>query len=161
MLLLLIWPSAHDLCPNNEVMMFQPWTGTSTDVGSVAIVNLLLVSPTPPVSTVLWIFFPPPGTQSYRPPICYRSTPLHFCILHPLLPPHLSGVRSVRPPGRCPHPMDSTAHPCAYIHCRSRPVSQVPHVPWSPAPRAFGCLVSHKFSPPFPPLACAQVSVRP
>ena len=36
LLLLLNWPSVHEVCPNHNVVMLQPRTGTSMDVGSVS-----------------------------------------------------------------------------------------------------------------------------
>ena len=36
LLLLLTWPPVREVCPNHEVVIFQPWTGTSPDLGSTA-----------------------------------------------------------------------------------------------------------------------------
>ena len=68
MLLVLNRPPVCEVCPNNEVVMFKPRTGTSPDLGSITITNLLLVYPAPPVSTVLWIFLPPLGLTTTIPP---------------------------------------------------------------------------------------------
>ena len=68
MLLLLNSPPVCEVCPNNEVVMFKPRTGTSPDLGSITITNLLLVYPAPPVSTVLWIFLPSLGLTTTIPP---------------------------------------------------------------------------------------------
>ena len=35
LLLLFAWPPVHEVCPNYEVAMFQPWTGTSLDLVSI------------------------------------------------------------------------------------------------------------------------------
>ena len=36
LLLLFPWPLVCEVCPNYEAVMFQPWTWTPTDLGSVA-----------------------------------------------------------------------------------------------------------------------------
>ena len=35
LLMLLYWPLVCEVCPNYELVMFQPWTGISLDLGSV------------------------------------------------------------------------------------------------------------------------------
>ena len=51
MLLLFHWPPVCEVCPNDEVVMFQPWIGTPLDQGSVAncYVAIILI-PVPPFS---------------------------------------------------------------------------------------------------------------
>ena len=49
------------------------------------LLKLLLVLPTPPVSTLLWIFVPISRTHFNHSPICHSSAPIHFSLLHPLL----------------------------------------------------------------------------
>ena len=48
-LLLFSWPPVREVCPNYEVVMLQPRTGTPADLGSVAdcYVAILLI-PAPP-----------------------------------------------------------------------------------------------------------------
>ena len=47
--LLLSWPPVRELCPNHEVVVFQPQTGTSPDLGSITYCYIaVLLSPTPP-----------------------------------------------------------------------------------------------------------------
>ena len=49
MLLLFSWSPVHELCPNYEVVMLQPWTGNPADLGSFANYYVAMVlSPTPP-----------------------------------------------------------------------------------------------------------------
>ena len=74
------------MCPNLDVVMFQPHTGTSPDLGSVVAVNLITSLPHPTCFNRVLDLLPSPGTHSYAPPICRHSTPLHLSLLHPILP---------------------------------------------------------------------------
>ena len=48
LMLLFSWPPVHEVCPNYEVVMFQPQTGTPLDLGSVANFYVaMLLSPVP------------------------------------------------------------------------------------------------------------------
>ena len=51
MLFFFFWPPVLEVCPNYEVVVYQPWTGTPLDLGSVAncYVAIILI-PDPPFS---------------------------------------------------------------------------------------------------------------
>ena len=112
LLLLLTLPPVREVCPNHELVMFQPWTENSLYVGSFDILTLFIVSPSPPDSTIFWIFVFLPQAYSCLPPsvtIQRRST----LYLSPASPPELARARRVHPPGCCPHPLASIARPCS------------------------------------------------
>ena len=49
LLLLFSWPPVRDMCPNYEVVMFEPWKGTPPYLGSVNNFYVaMLLSPAPP-----------------------------------------------------------------------------------------------------------------
>ena len=77
LLLLLSWPLVREVCPNYEVLMFQPCTGTSLDLYSVAnrYVAILLI-PTPPFLSAARC--PPEGET--------RSCPFSLSLSNRLLP---------------------------------------------------------------------------
>ena len=54
--LLCLRPQVLEVCPYNEVVVFQPQSGISTDLGFVANYTFYSNPPTTPVSTDLWIF---------------------------------------------------------------------------------------------------------
>ena len=86
LLLLLTLPPVREVCPNHELVMFQPWTENSLYVGSFDILTLFIVSPSPPDSTIFWIFVFLPQAYSCLPPsvtIQRRST----LYLSPASPP--------------------------------------------------------------------------
>ena len=51
LLLFCIWPPFRVVCPNHEVVVFQPWAGTAPYLGSVANYTSCSNPPAPPVST--------------------------------------------------------------------------------------------------------------
>ena len=71
MLLFFYWPLVRGVCPNDEVLIFNPRTGTPLDLGSVTIILNLLV-PSLPVDR-----FPPRGATH----ACYVTLYLfHNCV---------------------------------------------------------------------------------
>ena len=69
LLLFLNYPPVREVCPNHEVFMLQPRTGTYADLGSVAIVNLITSLPRPTCfNRVLYICLPPPDLTTTVPP---------------------------------------------------------------------------------------------
>ena len=76
-MLLFYWSSFYDVCPNYEVVMFQPWTGTPPDLGFVANCFVaMLIIPTLPF---------PPATQ-YPPRKDTRYCPFPISISDHLVP---------------------------------------------------------------------------
>ena len=47
LLLLITWSPVCEVRLNNEVVMFQPWTGNSLDLVSVGIINLFSIHSDP------------------------------------------------------------------------------------------------------------------
>ena len=95
------------VCPNLEVVVFQPQTGTTLYLSYVAIFTTILDYSRPTYfNYVLDISFSPQDLTPINPlySTCWRRFDL---LLHPLLPPQLARVRSDRPPGRRPHPSAS------------------------------------------------------
>ena len=161
LLLLLTRTPVREVCINHEVVMFQLRTGISTDLVSVAIINLLLVYLVPHVSKVFWIFFTSPW-DSLLPP--HHLSPLYHSPLlsfAPVSPYHLAWGRSVRPPGHFPHPPASNARTCTYLPCHPRPAAQVPPGTWSPASHACGCRVPRPFTQPFSSLGLRPGPCQP
>ena len=57
------WPPVRTVCPNHDVVVFQPRTGTAPDLVSVANYTFYYNRPAPPVSTVfldlvIYLFHP-------------------------------------------------------------------------------------------------------
>ena len=99
-LLLCVWPSVCVMCPNHDVVVFQPWTGTAPYLGSVANYTFYSNPPSPSVSTIFSGYFDC-SHLSYRPTI--RRVPPHTPYLnHSLLPS--STITNQLPPGHRPHP---------------------------------------------------------
>ena len=92
------FPPVRAVCPNYEVVVFQPWTGTALDLGSVANYAFYSNPPDPPVSTFFSGYFLSP--LSYRPPTSSVNHRIPY-LLHP--PPTSSPGAKLRPPGRCLH----------------------------------------------------------
>ena len=85
-------PPAHQVCPNNEVVEFQPQAVPSSDLGSETNAYTVYNPHDPPVPPVFWIvFFPLPMALSLKPSpsfICQHRLSL---TLHPFIPtPSLS-----------------------------------------------------------------------
>ena len=83
------WPTFREVCPNYEVVVFQPRTLTTPDLSSVAycyVAHLL----NPPHTLLLQSDVPPPQT----------------------LPSVLVTYRSIQPPGRPPSPSQHTEKLC-------------------------------------------------
>ena len=73
------WPPVRELCPNNEVVVFQPWTVTPPHLGSAAIVALKLSLPPHLFLPFFWIFILPPPSYSPPPAVPVHSqSPLYF-----------------------------------------------------------------------------------
>ena len=138
MLLLFDWPPVRGVCPNHEVVMFQPRTATPPYLGSVvkcyvSISTLLnLLRPSPPLSSLIR---PPPDFRlggCHHPPLA--TLPSTYVVQ-----PH----RIIRPPWR--H-LSLSQHP--------KTPRSLPHI-WTPL-RPFllrpfhACLISN--AAPLPPL---------
>ena len=56
-----LWPQVYVVCPNHEVVVFQPWIGTTPYLGSVDNYAFYSKPPAPLVSTVFFgsFHFPP------------------------------------------------------------------------------------------------------
>ena len=143
-------PPVQTVCPNYEVVVFQPWTVTATYLGSVAIFNnFILAPPAPPVSTVSGYFYI--TSSSYRPPhqqpfviitplcsTCY-PTPLlerssvHLDVAHTRHPP--SSATCICAPHRVPESS-------AVSRVRSSPLCRPQPAPRSlSSPGEFSCRV--------------------
>ena len=128
------------VCPNHEVVVFQPRTGNTPVLGSVASYKFYSGPPAPPVSTIFLDLFSslfrlnPPSP----PPTSNRSSSYHLSLLHPL--PTYSPAAKYRPPGRLPHP----------------PPSSLRRSTLRPAQRVCVCrYFPHPFVSPLLPPACA------
>ena len=96
------------VCPNHEVVVFQPQTVTAPDLGSVA--NITTVISLPPCMSQLRsgsLFSPPPIPIYYRSPIFQPPTTLISLFTHASTPPissrfretiHLDSAPTRRPP---------------------------------------------------------------
>ena len=103
-------PPVRVVCPNHEMVGFQPWTRTAPDLGSVTNAYTYYIPPAPPVPTVFWIFV---SSSSYTyilspPPPYFTHQRCLSLYLYLLIPSHLSRSRSDRPRGRHPHPPSAT-----------------------------------------------------
>ena len=140
--MLCLRPPVRAVRPNHEVAVFQPWTGTAPNLGSVANCNFYSNPPAPPVSTgFLDIFIYP--LYPTAPPISIICPGIPS-ILHPLSTS--SPKTNIRPPG-------SHLHPPSAILCLSS---------LRPTPCAYFCIVSCDCAlPPLLTSACYQVPVIP
>ena len=75
-MLLCFQTSVCAICPNHEVVVFQPWTGTDPYLGSIANYTFYYNPPAPPVSTNFCIFSFPPYVLSSSYQLCSSSQPL-------------------------------------------------------------------------------------
>ena len=112
-------PPVRVVCLNLEVVVFQPCTGTTPDLGSVAHYTFYAIPTAPPVSTVfLYILIHPLyPTSPTQPPlisIVCHSIP---SILDP--PPTSYTSAKIRPPGRHPHlsPTRLRVLTCGDVYC--------------------------------------------
>ena len=151
-LLLSTRPPVGEVRPNHEAVMFQPQTGTSLDLGSAAIVNLFSILSDPHVTTILWIFRPPPPwPTAYHPPIFHPSTPLHSLYCNHFYPPILLGAE---------RPSTWTLPPTASLHHPSMHFPPFLGVHWSSAPRDYDFCAPRPFAPPLRPLVKSVCSAR-
>ena len=113
----LIRPPVRTVCPNHEVVVFQPRTVTATSLGSGAMLNNFILAPTaPPVSTVSgsvlipFSILPPPHQYPFfvvaslcrtrsPPPLPARNA-FHLDISHTRHPP--ASAASLCAPRRVP-----------------------------------------------------------
>ena len=103
-------PPAHAVCPNNELVVFQLRTVTAPDLGSVADITTILALPPHLFQPYYgYLFTPPPGLISYCYPIFQPFVPFLSLFTPASTYPHLFWLWRYRPPGRSPHPLDSTA----------------------------------------------------
>ena len=135
---------------NYEVVVFQPWSGNSLNLGSIANVTSKL-NPALMLSTVLWIFhFHSPSVSLFppHPPHVDWSTPI-FCTL---FSPFLSGLGSPVYLDNRTLPPASTSRLCARWLDALDLLSSIPLGPWIPAPHARLCRLSPcLFGPLSPP----------
>ena len=95
------WPPFSEVCPNYEVVMFQPWTVTPPCLGYVAIVTYIISShPSPSVSTFSGYLFSLLNPTAPPSASVHRHSPLS--VLHPI--PNSSSGAKCRPPGCYPPP---------------------------------------------------------
>ena len=140
LLLFYFRPPVHEICTNDEVVVFQPWTLNPPHLGSSRLTlyfNLALPPHLFLLSFLNHSFLP----LSYRLPIRSRSSSKPYCFNGsppPLLMRNAShlGVTLTR------HPPASAAHPCAPRRM--------------PASSAISC---DDALPPFLPSDCIQVPV--
>ena len=76
MVLLFGRPPVCAVWTNSEVVVFQPWSSTAPNLGSVANFTSKL-NPAPPLSTFFWVFRFPSPSVSLRPPILHLLDDLH------------------------------------------------------------------------------------
>ena len=105
------WPPVHEVCPNFEVVVFQPRIVTPPHLGTVAIVTKFISSPPAPPDSTIFLYISFPSSILTPPPSISRSSsyPSHFLYLLPASSP---GTKRC-PPGRHPHPPTATRHPSA------------------------------------------------
>ena len=115
--------------PNYKVMEFQPWPGTTPDLGSVAIVP----SQSSPRPTIINRFLdhppPPPCPASFRPPIRHHSIDLHQSFAPYSAHIFYSWVDCTPTLLSLPPPPAPTSCPCASLPCPSWPATQYPSRP--------------------------------
>ena len=131
-------PPLSEVCRNHDVVVCQPWTGTTSDLGSVTNYNFILALLLHLSQPFFWIFsflLFPTNPQSLE--VCSRIT----SILH-----QITTSSKYRPPGSRLHSPPASLRrlticpaPCAYVCCRL------------PCPLV----------PPLLPLAYDQVPVSP
>ena len=144
-------PSVRAVCQNHEVVVFQPWTATAPDLGSVANITTFIYLTYLLFQTCSGSFsLPPPRPISYFSPIFHPSKPL-LSLFSPAFPPHLPRVRSDHPPGCYPRPPASTA--CLHFPPSSGGPRSSLRDPVTALPRPIAS--------PFPSLNFYQVSVSP
>ena len=124
-------PPAHTVCLNHEVVEFQPRTVTAPDLVSGANAYTYSIPPSPPVITVFCVIVSP-SPRAYillPPPSCTRQLRFSLYLRTRFYLPHITRVRSDRPPGRrlclpastacmCFAPMPAvprSSSPCLYI----------------------------------------------
>ena len=90
--LLCLRPPVRGVCPNHEVVVFQPWTGTAPDLGAVANYTFYSNPPAPPVSTGLLDIFIYPLYPTAPPSVSFVLVSHLSCTLSP---PHLPKQISV------------------------------------------------------------------
>ena len=130
--LFVTWPPFCEVCTNHEVEMFQHRTGTSTELGSVAIVNLISNLSCPTCFNRFLDLCPPPprNTPTASPSVTIRR---HSTLsVETSSPPELARAQSVRPPGchptRWPPPLVTKSTSLAVLNLlpRSLPYPRVP-----------------------------------
>ena len=144
--LLCLRPPVRAVRPNHEVAVFQPWTGTAPNLGSVANCNFYSNPPAPPVSTGFLDIFIYPLYPTAPPSVSFV---LVFHLSCTLSPPHLPEQISVH--------LDVTHHPAI----RHLPPAILCLSSLLPAPCAYFCIMScDRALPPLLTSACSQVPVR-
>ena len=82
MFLLLFWPPFHVVCPNNELVVFQPQTGTATDLVPVAIIITLILDSSYHICFNIYPWIIPCFPLPYPPPpplVTVRSRITSIC----------------------------------------------------------------------------------
>ena len=147
------WIPLREVCPDYKVVMFQPQTVATTDLGSVAILPTLNLS-LPPHLFIPFFWIVLFSIPLYNPAIGSRSSSYtSICLRLPST--SYPGVKPC-PPGSCLHLPPATCH--------------LPPSTCQPPPLVFASRTAYLRlllfpltvrPPPFPPLFCAQVPVRP
>ena len=117
------WPPLGEVCPNYEVVEFQPRTVTPPHIGSVDFRYILIQPFRPPVSSpVFWI-------------VCFPLFPTAspYVAIHPQRPLFFHRLPTSSPGVKC-HPPGSRLHP--YPH---PPPTSLRHSSLRPAPHACVC----------------------
>ena len=140
LLLLLTCPPISEVWLNQEVVMFQPLTGTSPYLGSVAIVNFIFYFLAPPVTTFFLIISPHPLALHPTASPSHPLEPLHSLCCTFFSPPTLLGAERLS---------TWTAPPPDGLHKSSLRLTPLMSVPWSSSPYACDWLVPHLIAPPF------------
>ena len=109
-------PSVRAVCQNHEVVVFQPWTATAPDLGSVANITTFIYLTSLLFQTCSGSFsLPPPRPISYFSPIFHPSKPL-LSLFSPAFPPISAGY------GATIHLDVTPAHRPPPLVCTSLPV---------------------------------------
>ena len=144
------WPPARPVCPNHELVEFEPRTVTGPDLGSVANTYTIFLSPCPTCSNrVLDHLFPSPWAYLLPPPHISPVDAVYLSLCTRFSLPILLGS------GATVHLDDAPCLPAATACLHFTPL---PDGPKEFLAQACACLPPY-VCPPLPPSTCAQVPV--
>ena len=107
---LLFWSPVHAVCPNHEILLFQSWTGTPVDLGSVVIITTFIIVSSRPTcfNRVLYLCFHPRTQLLYLPHLSPFVAAL-LTMLHLLVSPNFlkrgETIHLDSAPTCCPTPL--------------------------------------------------------